>query len=61
MIQSFLSMYLAMPNEIHVTLGKPTTQSNTAHGGQASRAVDGNTNGHWSRGSTTHTRVSINQ
>mmetsp|Transcript_62110 Transcript_62110/g.183572 ORF Transcript_62110/g.183572 Transcript_62110/m.183572 type:complete len:470 (-) Transcript_62110:349-1758(-) len=31
------------------------TQSTTAYGGDASRAVDGNTNGAWRAGSTTHT------
>jgi|ERR1712232_100596 len=31
------------------------SQSSTEHGGVASRAIDGNTNGHWSAASTTHT------
>lgn len=30
-------------------------QSSTAHGGVAQRAIDGNTDGTWDRGSTTHT------
>ena len=31
------------------------SQSSTQHGGVASRAIDGNTNGHWNSASTTHT------
>ena len=41
-----------LPN---VALGKPATQSTTAHGAPASRAVDGNTDGNWGSGSVTHT------
>jgi alpha-L-fucosidase 2 len=38
-----------------VAVGKPATQSTTAHDGVASRAVDGNTDGAWGSGSVTHT------
>ena len=44
----------------NLALGKPTTLTNTSHGAHGSRAVDGNTNGHWSQGSTTHTHQSTN-
>ena len=40
----------------NVALGKPATQSTTAFGGDASRAVDGNTSGQWGDGSVTHTQ-----
>jgi F5/8 type C domain len=36
-------------------LGKPTSQSTTAFGGDPSRAVDGNTSGVWTNNSVTHT------
>ncbi len=39
----------------NVALGKPATQINTGYGGEASRAVDGNTNGSWGNNSVTHT------
>jgi len=39
----------------NVALKKKTVQSSTDHGGSSSRAVDGNTNGDWSKGSITHT------
>jgi hypothetical protein len=42
----------------NISLSKPTTQSTTSHGGVSSRAVDGNTDGSWKRGSVTHTRES---
>lgn len=35
--------------------GKTATQSSTAFGGSASRAVDGNADGNWNNGSVTHT------
>lgn len=35
--------------------GKTASQSSTAHGGVASRAVDGNIDGVWANGSVTHT------
>jgi hypothetical protein len=38
-----------------IAVGKPATQSSTAWGGVAERAVDGDTNGSWSGGSVTHT------
>ena len=39
----------------NLAFGQPATQSRTSHGGVASRAVDGNTNGSWTNGSVTHT------
>jgi len=36
--------------------GKPAYQSSTGYGGPPSRAVDGNTNGHYGHRSCTHTR-----
>lgn len=38
-----------------VSFHKKARQSSTTHGGSASRAVDGNTNGRYARGSCTHT------
>merc|ERR1712157_714436 len=35
------------------------SQSSTQHGGVASRAIDGNTNGHWNSASTTHTNYGL--
>jgi len=40
------------------TEGGRATQSSTDHGGSASRAIDGNTNGVWKKHSITHTRRS---
>ncbi|XP_019636942.1 PREDICTED: uncharacterized protein LOC109479413 isoform X2 [Branchiostoma belcheri] len=40
---------------VNLALGKPTAQSSTEHGGVAKRAVDGNTDGDYHRGSCTHT------
>ena len=39
----------------NLALGRPATQSSTSHGGIASRAVDGNTDGNWGHNSVTHT------
>jgi hypothetical protein len=39
----------------NLAAGKTTTQSSTLNGGDASRAVDGNTNGNWNANSVTHT------
>ncbi|NUW34639.1 discoidin domain-containing protein [Nonomuraea sp. SMC257] len=39
----------------NLALGTPATQSGTAHGGSASRAVDGNLDGDFFHGSVTHT------
>ena len=39
----------------NLSTGRPAVQSSTKHGGNASRAVDGDTNGEWSGGSVTHT------
>jgi len=44
----------------NVALGKVATQSSTAFGGVAARAVDGNTNGSYGAGSVTHTQPSTN-
>lgn len=43
---------LTAPN---LALGKPATQSSTAYGADASRAVDGNTDGNFFNNSVTHT------
>jgi len=43
---------LAAPD---LAAGKVATQSTTAYGGSASRAVDGNADGRWDDGSVTHT------
>jgi hypothetical protein len=40
---------------MNVAKGKPATQSSTAYGGLATRAVDGTTDGLWSSSSVTHT------
>jgi len=39
----------------NIAKGKHASQSTTCHGGEASRAVDGNTNGDWRKNSVTHT------
>lgn len=39
----------------NVSQGKPATQSSTGWGGDAARAVDGNTSGVWDSGSVSHT------
>jgi len=39
----------------NIALGKQVHHSSTSHGGVAKRAVDGNTDGNWSKGSVTHT------
>jgi hypothetical protein len=41
--------------EVNVALGKIASQSTTGFGGDASRAVDGNTDGNYGAGSVTHT------
>lgn len=43
----------------NIALGKPTTQNSTGHGGNSSRAVDGNTSGDWGDGSITHTAEGV--
>ncbi|MGJ8633254.1 MAG: discoidin domain-containing protein [Luteolibacter sp.] len=43
------------PNWALATLGSTASQSSTASGGEASRAIDGNTNGSYSNGSVTFT------
>jgi hypothetical protein len=47
----------AAPSVSNVALGRPATQSSTAAGGVAARAVDGNISGAWGAGSVTHTFV----
>lgn len=39
----------------HIAIGKPASQSSTTHSGAASRAVDGNAEGAWSKSSVSHT------
>jgi len=41
------------------TLGAVATQSSTGYGGDPSRAIDGNQNGHWGANSVTHTRGNV--
>ncbi|SEE49171.1 F5/8 type C domain-containing protein [Jiangella alba] len=41
----------------NLAAGKPVRQQSTGHGGVPERAVDGNTNGDWAAGTTTHTEV----
>jgi hypothetical protein len=41
--------------DANLALGRPTSQSSTAFGGSASRAVDGNRDGNWAQGSVTST------
>jgi hypothetical protein len=41
-------------NTINLALSRPASQSSTAFGGDALRAVDGNTNGDWDANSVTH-------
>lgn len=50
-----LAARAARAETANLALGKPATQSTTAVGGVASRAVDGNTDGNWGNGSVTHT------
>lgn len=45
------------PEFANLSVGKAATQSSTAAGGVAARAVDGNTNGNWAGGSVTHTNL----
>ena len=40
---------------LNISQGKPATQSSTLYGSDASRAVDGDTNGSWGSGSVSHT------
>ena len=48
------------PSTQNLALNGTATQSTTNHNGQASRAIDGNTNGDWSSNSVTHTKNRIN-
>jgi hypothetical protein len=53
----------SLPNvttgEANLALGRPASQSSTAFGGSAARAVDGNRDGNWDRGSITSTSNDI--
>lgn len=49
------SEYLTVSASGNVALNGTATQSSTAYGGLASRAIDGDTDGAWSAGSVTHT------
>jgi hypothetical protein len=51
------SYILAPGGQLNLASGRPATQSSTAFGGSASRAVDGTTNGQWSGNSVTHTNL----
>ena len=42
-------------NTTNLALNKPSVQSSTCYGGNSSKANDGNTNGHYSNGSVSHT------
>jgi glucose/arabinose dehydrogenase len=46
-------------SDSNVALTGTASQSDTAHGGAASRAIDGNTSGVWSDGSITHTSGAV--
>lgn len=48
------------PDPDNVALFKPAKQNTTFEGGHANRAVDGNKDGHWHRGSVSHTHRSDN-
>ncbi|MFO7745029.1 MAG: discoidin domain-containing protein, partial [Psychroflexus sp.] len=48
------------PDPSNIALFKPAKQINTFEAGHANRAVDGNTDGHWHRGSVSHTNGSQN-
>ena len=45
----------AFAQSVNLSQGRSATQSSTRHGGSASRALDGNTNGSFRAASTTHT------
>jgi len=52
----------AVPNAVvvsNVAEGKVASQSSTVFGGDAALAVDGDTNGRYSKGSVTHTNLDI--
>lgn len=48
------------PAPSNIALFKPAQQINTFGAGHANRAVDGNTDGHWHRGSVSHTQGTQN-
>jgi hypothetical protein len=51
---------MALAGDPDVALGKPATQSTTAFGGDAGRAVDGDSNGSWFNNSVSHTDFGAN-
>ena len=51
---------VSVPPADNVAFNKATTQSNTAFGGVAGRAVDGNTDGDWAQNSVTCTNNELN-
>lgn len=53
LMDNYLHIY--QDNDGNVALGGTAEQSSTTNGGDASRAIDGDTNGAWSGGSVTHT------
>lgn len=46
---------------VNVATSGVATQSSTAHGGSASRAIDGNTSGNYGHGTVSHTRTSSSE
>ena len=48
------------PGAVNLALQGVATQSTTCYGGEASRAIDGNTDGNWKSGSVQHTCSGVN-
>ncbi len=59
-INQFLNIVENEELRENIALNKAATQSSTSNNGDASRAVDGNTNGVYSQASTTHTNQETN-
>lgn len=59
-LSSIAQVQWPQPNPDNVALFKPAKQNTTFEGGHANRAVDGNKDGHWHRGSVSHTHRSDN-
>lgn len=55
-----IGMPFTTRSTINLALNGKASQSSTAHGGVASRAIDNNTNGKYGAGSTTHTNAEDN-
>ncbi|MGJ8692940.1 MAG: galactose-binding domain-containing protein [Thalassotalea sp.] len=53
-------LHIYQDNDGNVALAGTAEQSSTTNGGDASRAIDGDTNGAWSGGSVTHTDAEDN-